>query len=315
MLWFAKSRQERIAEAIADGKHEKALGLITEELEERPKERRLRLQLAEVYRLTGRRKESYETLLVLAEDLAVEGNAAQAIAVLKRLQALEPTRSEVSERLASLLQPAPATPAPSAEESAVPAPAPAPVPDPEPASAAPPPSLSTSPLFLSFSPEELLAVIGGMTLATYAPGEIIVTEGEPGGGIFVLTTGSVRAYVRNAEGKNVQVRELFEGDFFGEVSLLTGRPRSATVTASSRCELLALEKPVLEAITETRPHVGDVIRRFYDERAGSTLEAAIREVQTSAGKAPKARKRVAPAKKAEGAAPRKRSKKAAASGA
>lgn len=311
MLWFAKSRQERIAEAIADGKHEKALGLITEELEERPKERRLRLQLAEVYRLTGRRKESYETLLVLAEDLAVEGNAAQAIAVLKRLQALEPTRSEVSERLASLLQPAPEPPAPSAEAPA----APVPVPDAEPAAAAPPPSLSTSPLFLSFSPEELLAVIGGMTLATYAPGEIIVTEGEPGGGIFVLTTGSVRAYVRNPEGKNVQVRELFEGDFFGEVSLLTGKPRSATVTASSRCELLALEKPVLEAITETRPHVGDVIRRFYDERAGSTLEAAIREVQTSAGKAPKARKRVAPAKKAEGAAPRKRSKKAAASGA
>lgn len=311
MLWFAKSRQERIAEAIADGKHEKALGLITEELEERPKERRLRLQLAEVYRLTGRRKESYETLLVLAEDLAVEGNAAQAIAVLKRLQALEPTRSEVSERLASLLQPAPEPPAPSAEAPA----APVPVPDAEPAAAAPPPSLSTSPLFLSFSPEELLAVIGGMTLATYAPGEIIVTEGEPGGGIFVLTTGSVRAYVRNPEGKNVQVRELFEGDFFGEVSLLTGKPRSATVTASSRCELLALEKPVLDAITETRPHVGDVIRRFYDERAGSTLEAAIREVQTGAGKATKARKRVATVKKAEGAAPRKRSKKAAASGA
>ena len=56
-----------------------------------------------------------------------------------------------------------------------------------------------SPLFSDFSPEELLAIIQGLSLLSLEPGEILMTEGESGGSLFLLTTGSVRAYVKNRE--------------------------------------------------------------------------------------------------------------------
>jgi hypothetical protein len=133
-----------------------------------------------------------------------------------------------------------------------------------------------TPLFRGFSNEELVAVIRGLRLLTYAPGMIIVTEGQLGDSLFVLAAGMARAFVRTPGGRNVQVRELMEGDFFGEISILTGKPRSATITAASRCELLELDRATLDSIAVAHPHVREVLKEFHDRRAGSTLEAAIR---------------------------------------
>jgi hypothetical protein len=135
-----------------------------------------------------------------------------------------------------------------------------------------------TPLFRGFSNEELVAVIRGLRLLTYAPGMIIVTEGQPGESLFVLAAGMARAFVRTPGGRNVQVRELMEGDFFGEISILTGKPRTATITAASRCELLELDRATLDSIAAAHPHVRDVLKEFHDQRAGSTLEAAIRSM-------------------------------------
>jgi hypothetical protein len=137
------------------------------------------------------------------------------------------------------------------------------------------PAVNT-PLFRDFTSEELVALIRGLKLRAFEPGEIIVTEGEPGESLFVLTTGSVRAYVRRADQHNTQVRVLSEGDFFGEVSLLEFEGRTATVTAMSRCELLEIDRATLDGISRTHPRIWDVIRRFYQERSGSAAELAAR---------------------------------------
>lgn len=133
--------------------------------------------------------------------------------------------------------------------------------------------LAETPLFRDFSQEELLAVIRGLRLHTFEPGEIIVTAGEPGDSLYVLTTGSVRAYMRDKLGRSVQVREMQDGDFFGEMSIMTGNPRSATITASSSCELLELDKETLNQISKTNPNVRVVLQEFYKKRARHTLEA------------------------------------------
>ncbi len=57
-----------------------------------------------------------------------------------------------------------------------------------------------------------------------------------------------------------------EGTFFGEISILTGQPRTATVTAKTTCELLELDRKTLDSITENHPHVRDVLQQFCDER-------------------------------------------------
>ena len=90
----------------------------------------------------------------------------------------------------------------------------------------------STPLFEGFSPEELVAVIHGLKLLNFAPGDILVAEGGRGDSLFILASGSVKAFVRNPKGDYVKVNELGEGAFFGEIAMLTGRPRTATITAA-----------------------------------------------------------------------------------
>ena len=123
-----------------------------------------------------------------------------------------------------------------------------------------------SPLFKDFSVDELVAVIHGLNLITFESGDIILTEGDPGDSMYMLTAGTVKAVKRNATGRQVAVNELSEGAFFGEISILTGHPRSATVVATSHCELLELDRPTLDSIVATHPHVRQVLEQFSKER-------------------------------------------------
>ena len=123
-----------------------------------------------------------------------------------------------------------------------------------------------SPLFKDFSVDELVAVIHGLNLITFESGDIILTEGDPGDSMFMLTAGTVKAVKRNAAGRQVAVNELSEGAFFGEISILTGQPRSATVVATSHCELLELDRPTLDSIVATHPNVRQVLEKFSKER-------------------------------------------------
>lgn len=134
-----------------------------------------------------------------------------------------------------------------------------------------------SPLLAAFSEGELQAVIARFELLSFAPGDVVVSEGQPGDSLFVLTTGSLKAFVRDQSGRNVPVRELKEGSLFGEVSILTGKPRSATITCASPCELLELDRAALDEIVTQYPRVRDVIREAYESRAGSLEEMLARE--------------------------------------
>ncbi len=123
-----------------------------------------------------------------------------------------------------------------------------------------------SPLFKDFSVDEMVAVIQGLKLLTFKRGDVILKEGEPGDSLYMLTAGMVRAFRRDAAGQQVKLGDLSEGVFFGEVSILTGKPRSATIAALTRCELLELDRPTLDSITATHPHVWDVLQEFADRR-------------------------------------------------
>ena len=91
----------------------------------------------------------------------------------------------------------------------------------------------------------------------------------------------MRAYLKDSDGRNSQVRQLKEGDFFGEIAVLQGGARTATITATLPCEMLVLDKPTLDEISAKHPHVREVMQAFHDERAGSTIEASVRKRPTS----------------------------------
>jgi CRP-like cAMP-binding protein len=133
------------------------------------------------------------------------------------------------------------------------------------APAPPPPGVVAAPLFSGFRPDELMALIRGLELRVFQPGEIVIAQGEPGESLFILTSGTARAYLRDAKGKSRQVREMSEGDVFGEIAVMLQMPRTATVTAATRCEVLELDRLTLETITKTHPRVREVLQQYYSK--------------------------------------------------
>jgi thioredoxin-like negative regulator of GroEL len=93
-----------VADLIARRSYPKALALLQAQLAHQPHDARRRLKLAEVLILAGRGKEAVGILSSLADAEAADGFAAKAIAVVKRIEKIEPGRRDVEERLAHLIQ-------------------------------------------------------------------------------------------------------------------------------------------------------------------------------------------------------------------
>jgi len=131
-----------------------------------------------------------------------------------------------------------------------------------------------SPLFEMLTDVEREAVVREMDVESHDEGSVIITEGDPGTSMYLIASGDVKVYTRGTAG-TVYLANLGEGDFFGEVSVLTGKPRTATITASQRTELLRLDKDKLDATLERYPGIRKVLDDFYKKRAKHTVEAMI----------------------------------------
>ncbi len=133
-------------------------------------------------------------------------------------------------------------------------------------------------LFGNVPEEELLAIVRALKLRIAEPGEVIVAEGESGEGLFVIATGGVKVFIANPSGRNVPVARLGEGQYFGEIASLSGRPRNATVTAAARCELLELDAPLLREVTTRHAALARRLEDVFVERLSSPDAAAVRTV-------------------------------------
>jgi CRP/FNR family transcriptional regulator, cyclic AMP receptor protein len=137
-------------------------------------------------------------------------------------------------------------------------------------------SFLQTPLFEGFSQDELAAILRGLKFLSFEPGDVLVGEGAPGDSMFIIASGTVKAYVRDPKGAYLKVKELGEGEFFGEISVITGKPRTATITAAGEVEVLELDKATLDSITHGHPHIRQVLADYQNKRAMDTVSAIIR---------------------------------------
>ena len=123
-----------------------------------------------------------------------------------------------------------------------------------------------------------------MELESHPEGSVIITEGDPGAAMYIITTGEVKVYTRGT-GKtgDVYLANLGEGEFFGEVSVLTGKPRTATITAARPTELLRLDKDKLDNALSKFPGIRRVLDDIYKKRATHTVEAMIESLKKRGG--------------------------------
>ena len=105
--------------------------------------------------------------------------------------------------------------------------------------------------FLSgVGPEVLERLALGTTSQLYGPGEVIIHEGESGNELFVIERGIVEVLVTRPPGPRTQVATLTVGQFFGEAALLRDEQRSATVLASTECQLLVIAAGAFRSAAE-----------------------------------------------------------------
>ena len=120
--------------------------------------------------------------------------------------------------------------------------------------------------FLSvLSPEELEIVAREAAIRVYLPGEAVVRQGDAGAEFFFVLDG--HADVRVGEGDKAEpVATLNPTQFFGEMSLLTGEPRSATVVARTKLEVVVVTKEALERPIMVNPLLAERISTVLGER-------------------------------------------------
>ncbi len=113
--------------------------------------------------------------------------------------------------------------------------------------------LRSLPLFAPLGDEQIRTLVQGAEMRAFMAGETLVQQGERGESLFVIRSGSVRIDRTLDSGPATTVARLGPGEFFGEMSLLTGEPRSASIVAEEETEVIVVDKaafaPVLTADT------------------------------------------------------------------
>jgi len=242
------------AALLAKREYGRAVPLLKVEHEKYPSNPRIRLQYADALAGAGSIADALQQYAATAKYYEDNGLTVQAIAVRKKAEKLQQQNTAKA---------TPAAHAPGRSEPMFDR------------------HVPKSPLFEVLNDEERAALIQQMDLEQHDQGNIIISEGDPGSSMYVIASGEVKVYTRAAggSGASVYLAKLGEGEFFGEVSVLTGKPRTATITASQRTELLRLDKEKLDTALSKYPGIRKVLDDFYKRRAKHTVEAMIESLK------------------------------------
>jgi CRP-like cAMP-binding protein len=240
------------ASLLARREYARAVPLLKREHEKYPSNPRIRLQYADALSGAGMIDEAVAQYEATAKYYEDNGLTVQAIAVRKKAEKLSAQLPQKAGDAAGKSEPLFSRPVPK------------------------------SPLFEVLNDVEREAIVREMELETHDEGSVVLSEGDPGTSMYLIASGEVKVFTRAAGpagGGSVYLARLGEGDFFGEVSVLSGKPRTATITASQRTELLRLDKEKLDGVLAKHPGIRTVLDDFYKKRAMHTVEAMIESLK------------------------------------
>jgi len=125
--------------------------------------------------------------------------------------------------------------------------------------------LSAVDIFAPLSVEETQMLALAAVRHVFAPGETVIRAGDPGSSMFVVHNGRVQVQV-NENGRPRPVATLNEGDFFGEMALFTGEPRTANVVALEETEVLEIGHGAMKQVFDTNPDLVESLSFIMTER-------------------------------------------------
>ena len=116
-------------------------------------------------------------------------------------------------------------------------------------------TLRALPIFEPLSDDELEHLRPALTVRTCSVGDVVVEEGTPGDELYVLLVGEAKVVRSHRQPHEKIIAVLNPIEVFGEMALLTGELRSASVIATDTCRLLSLTREALEAVLMQHPSV------------------------------------------------------------
>lgn len=140
-------------------------------------------------------------------------------------------------------------------------------------------------LFKSLDEEGLALLLKQATNTSYSEGQVVVREGDPGEAMYLLQEGQVRVYTCKGDNQ-IELAVLGAGACVGEVALLTGTPRTATVEAIEPCKVLCFHKSQIDEILRAYPKVRKLLNAVILGRARDTMDKITAPTAPVAGKPP-----------------------------
>ena len=291
-MFKGKPRFELLDQYVMERDYSAALEAIADEIKRRPENFNLLLRQAEVLGQAGDREKAIAVYRKLAQHYAEQGFYARAIAVTNKVLRLDPARREVTKELAHFIaaqqeaekqaqakldratttpkaarRPGRRTRAANAEAEARQAAR----------------ERAAAHFFTEFPAGALEMLLAITSLRTFQPGETIVHEGEPGTSLFLIEDGTVEVHTNDPAGRPLVLAQLGPGEFFGEVAVLSGKPRTATIEATTAVSAIEISREDIESIAASYPEVREVLQRFYERRAQATVEAMISRMRGAGG--------------------------------
>jgi small-conductance mechanosensitive channel len=145
-------------------------------------------------------------------------------------------------------------------------------------------------LFQPLSPDERERLASSMKRVSFAAGEHILRQGEPGDSLHIIAAGQVRVSLEQLAGDH-PIATLGQGDFFGEMSLMTGAPRSAACRAITDVVIYIIDHAIAREVVSSRPAMADEMSAILAARQAALAKNAD-ERAAMAGRSPESRKRL-----------------------
>lgn len=127
-------------------------------------------------------------------------------------------------------------------------------------------TLKAVPFFTQLNDRELEVVRAVASERTYAKNAVVLTEGEMGDSLYMIQSGKVRVVIGDEEGRELILKILGPGDFFGEMSMIDKQPRSASVTTIEPATFLVLSNAAFERCVEQAPRIANMVMRILAQR-------------------------------------------------
>ncbi len=121
-------------------------------------------------------------------------------------------------------------------------------------------------LFSQMTDEELATLAGRLKFVQFAKGEIISKQGATAHWLYIVVSGDAEVHMETPGGGRRVLRELGRGSFFGEMGLMTGAARSATVMAKTDVECYRVDKEMFEEILRARPAIAEEMSQVMAAR-------------------------------------------------